>query len=149
MTSLSVNLNGFAALQARLEQLSKVEATKAGQAASRAGMVAVRKRVIADAPSSDVPEGEMRNRTTKGGAKRTEPHHKIKNAVKIKKTKSLSTTEVQTTVFIDTYHASFVEFGSIHNAPDPFFRTAFEAAIQDALDAVAKTLNKQLIKRSV
>jgi len=147
---VSVNLTGFADLQRRLERLSKEEATKAGQAANRAGAVVVRKAAIQEAPDSPkTTEGEVRTRHNKGGSTRREVHHKIKNWIKVKKTRSTSATEVQNTVAIFAYQSLFVQFGSIHNAADPFFQRAVDNNKQSIIEAMAKVLNRQLVRRGV
>lgn len=148
-TPLGVNLRGFSDLQRRLETLSKEEATKAGQIANRAGAAVLRKKVIESAPNSPkTTEGETRTRHNKGGTTRQETHHKIVNSVKVKKLKAGQAGEVKNAVtIVGAYHASFVEFGSIHNTADPFMLRALKANEQSIMDAISKVLNKQLIKR--
>jgi HK97 gp10 family phage protein len=139
------NVRGFAELNRRLVELSREQQTKIGQQASRAGAKVVADRTRQNAPVSDVPEGAERKRANKSGKTRTEPHHKIKNSIKVKKTRNESSTKVQTSVTTsEAYQASFVEFGSIHNSPDPFMRTSAEEAAQDAIDAMAKTIKRAL-----
>ncbi len=146
---ITANVTGTAALQRRLEQLSKEEATKAGQIANRAGAAVLRKEVIKEAPNSPkTTEGETRTRHNKNGSTRQETHHKIVNSVKVKKTKSTSTTQVHNAVSIGgAYHASFVEFGSIRNTANPFMMRTLQTSQQPIIDTIAKVLNKQLIKR--
>jgi HK97 gp10 family phage protein len=146
---ISSNMRGLAALQKRLENLSKEEATKAGQVANRAGAAVLRKEVIKTAPNSPkTKEGEVRTRHNKDGSTRKETHHKIVNSVKVKKTKGAKTTEVNNAVTINgAYHASFVEFGSIRNTADPFMLRALNASQDTIIETIAKVLNKQLVKR--
>lgn len=149
---ITANMKGLAAFQQRIEQLSKQEATKAGQVANRAGAAILKKEIIKTAPNSPkTTEGEKRTRHNKGGTTREETHGKIVNHVGIKKTKSNDPTKVQNSVFIDgkAYHASFVEFGSINNAADPFMLEALRSAQQPIIDTLAKVLNKRLIKAGV
>lgn len=80
--------SGFAQLEQRLKQLSREDATKAGQSANRAGAAVLKKAVEKEAPVSNVAEGTKITRHTKGGKTREETHHKIKNNVKIKKSKA-------------------------------------------------------------
>lgn len=129
---LSVDLRGFSALQRRLESLSKDEATKAGQIANRAGAAVLRKAVIATAPKSPkTTEGEIRTRHNKGGTTRQEVHNKIVNSVRVKKIKAGQAGEVKNAVtIVGAYHATFVEFGSIHNSADPFMLRALEARVR-------------------
>jgi HK97 gp10 family phage protein len=139
-------VNGLAGLQARLSNLSREQQTKLGQAANRAGAAVVAKKVKAAAPVSSVPEGAVRNRHTKGGTTRQEIHHKISNSIKVKKAKSNDPTKVVNSIVAETYTANFVEWGSIHNAPNPFMRNAFDQAQPEAIAQLAKILNKRLMK---
>lgn len=149
MTGFSANFTGFAQLQQRLEKLGKDEATKAGQIANRAGAAVIAKKAKAAVPISKIAEGASIKRHTKGGTTRTEKHRKIVNWIKVKKTKGDTATQVHNAVTVGAYQAQFVEFGSIHNAPNPFLRQAFEANNQEIIDAMAKVLDRQLIKRGV
>lgn len=149
MSGFTANLQGFSQLQRRMEQLSKVEATKAGQIANRAGAAVIAKKAKASAPSSNVAEGATITRNTKGGTTRTEKHHKIVNWIKVRKTKGDTPTQVHNAVSVEAYQAQFVEFGSIHNSPNPFLRVAFESNNQEIIDAMAKVLTRQLVKRGV
>ncbi len=140
-------VKGFAELKRWLEQYSREQQTKVGQQMSRAGAKVVAERTRQNAPVSDVAEGATRTRKTKGGTTRTEEHHKIKNSIRVKKTRNESSTKVQTSVTTsDAYQAGFEEFGSIHNAANPFMRTSAEEAAPDAIDAMAKTLKRALDK---
>ena len=149
---ITADMRGLKALQRRLESLSKEEATKAGQIANRAGAAVLRKEVIKTAPNSPkTKEGEVRTRHNKGGTTRQETHGKIVNNVKVKKTKSSDPTQVHNAVTIGSkaYHASFEQFGSIHNTANPFMLGALEASQQSIIETIAKVLNKQLVKRGV
>lgn len=147
--AINVNLKGFADLNRRLEKISKEEATKAGQIANRAGANILKKEVIKTAPNSPkTTEGEKRTRHTKSGSTREETHHKIINSVRVKKTKADSTTKVQNSVaIVGAYHATFVEFGSIHNTADPFMLRALEASDETIIETIARILDKQLVRR--
>lgn len=146
--TVTVNLHGFSQLSQRLSRLAKEDATKAGQVANRAGATVLRKAVVNEAPvSQKTTEGETRNRGT-----RTETHGKIKNNVIVRKTKSATTsTQVQNSVGVkkNAYHASFVQFGSIHNSADPFMLRALQSNEQPIIDAIGRSLNKQLVRRGI
>jgi HK97 gp10 family phage protein len=148
MANLSVQMKGFAELQARLEQLATTDATKAGQSAVRSGATVALKSIKSEAPVSDVPEGATHNRHRKDGSAVEEAHHKIANNLKIKKTRTPNQHQVAVTIGVGpAYQASLVEFGSIHNKPDPFMLRGIANAIQEIIDQMGKALNKQLIKR--
>lgn len=61
---------------------------------------------------------------------------------------SLSTRNDEGTVSVgpskDAYYAQFVEFGSIHNRPNPFMRRTFDAAGQKMLEVFTNTMKKYL-----
>lgn len=141
--------SGFAQLEQRLKQLSREDATKAGQSANRAGAAVLKKAVEKEAPVSNVAEGTKITRHTKGGKTREETHHKIKNNVKIKKSKAPGGRVENLVHIAQGYHASMVEFGSIHNQPNPFMLRALESNKDEIIAAIAKALNKGLIKRGV
>jgi HK97 gp10 family phage protein len=146
MSGMTVNLSGLAAIHARMANLSREQQTKLGQSANRAGAVSIAKKVKAAASVSNVLEGAVRNRKTKAGSVRQEVHHKISNSIKVKKTKSNDPSKVVNSIVAGTYTANFEEFGSIHNTPNPFMRTAFDQGQQDAIDAISKLLGKRLVK---
>jgi len=141
--------SGFKQLEQRLNKLSREDATKAGQSASRAGAVVVQKAAIKEAPVSQVAEGKQITRHNKGGTTRQETHHKISKNIKVKKGKAPEGRVENLVTVAKGYHASMVNFGSIHNQPNPFMLRALEASKDDYIAAVAKALNKALIRRGV
>lgn len=139
---LTYNLAGFAELDKALSELSTDVATKIGQAADRAGAMVIAKAVSDAAPDGPTAEGVMETRHG-----REIPHAKIKNHVKVKKTKNVSPTKVQTTITTTTaIQALWEEFGSIHNAPTRFMSKAVGASAQAAIDQIAATLRKRIDK---
>ena len=119
MSSFSFTTSGFRQLEQRLNQLSREDATKAGQAANRAGAAVLKKEIEKEAPVSNVAEGATITRRNKSGTTRQETHHKISKNVKIKKQRVDTDGRVENLVHIAKgYHAHMVEFGSIHNQPD-------------------------------
>jgi HK97 gp10 family phage protein len=149
MSGLAVNLTGFSALNQRLTKMAREDATKTGQAANRAGAAAAAKAMMAAAPVGPDAEGSIRQRTRKGGKKVEEVHHKIVNSIKVRKVRSRTDGTVENKIVAGTYIASLNEFGSIHNAPNPFMRRAFDASQQTIMDAIAKTLDKRLTKKGI
>lgn len=144
------NLRGLADLNKRLSALPKDVATKLGQSANRAGAAVLAKKAKALAPVGPVAEGAEVTRKRKSGAVVKEKHHKIKNSIKVKKTKNVSQTRVQNTVTTgQAYQASFVEFGSIHNAPNPFMKNAFEQNKDEIVATMAAALVKGLTRKGV
>lgn len=145
---ITADLKGLKDFEQRLAAIGEDAATKAGQAANRAGAMLVAKEVRRIAPNSPkTTEGEKRKRHNKGGTTREETHHKIVNSVRVKKRKPTDPHTVQNAVtIVGAYHANFVQFGSIHNAVDPFLTDALENVQQPVIDAVAKMLEKRLTK---
>lgn len=148
--SFSVSMHGFAALNARMANLSKDQQTKLGQQANRVGAVVIAKKIKEVAPVSNQAEGSIRNRRNKDGSTRQEVHRKITNHIKVRKRKTSTPTQVKNSIEVESYIARFVELGSIHNAPpNPFFRTGFNQAQPDAIAAIAKSLGKKLTRLNV
>ena len=148
--TVTVTTTGFAALESRMKSLSNDIATKVGLSSVRAGAVVIRKKITEGAPDGPHAEGSIRNRTRKSGKVVQEKHAKIKNHIKVRKVKSAAGLVAYAIVVgKDAYHASFVEFGSIHNAPNPFFRTGFALASEDAVDRIKAVLAKRLDKAGV
>ncbi len=146
---MTVNLSGMSAIQARMQALSRDVATKTGQAANRAGAAHVAKKIAAAAPDGPDANGSDRTRTLKNGAKVTTPHAKINKNIKVKRVKAAEGTVKNQITSGRAYHAMFVEFGSIHNQPDPFFSTTFENEQQAAIDKIAEILKKRLTQAGV
>lgn len=150
MSGMTFNLSGFKQLEQRLMSLSREDATKAGQSANRAGAAYAAKKIKAKAPVGPDAEGSKRTRTTKSGKTREEVHHKIVNSIKVKKVRTDRDGKVENAISTTAaYQASFVEFGSIHQPPNPFMRSTFEAEENAILDVMAKALAKNLLRRGV
>jgi HK97 gp10 family phage protein len=145
MGDFSYNLKGFSELNARLADLAGKQATSAGQSAIRAGGVVLRDAVKAKAPVGPTPEGAKEKH-----GDRTITHHKIAEQITVTKVKSPNEHQVSVAVHNGkAFHASWVEFGSIHNQPNPFFLNALNDVGQEVIDKVGATLGKQLTKRGV
>ena len=148
MAGLDVKLNGFAQLQARLESLATTEATKAGQSAIRSAGTLLKNTVKAYAPVSDVAEGKTHQRRRKDGSTVEEAHHKIVNNIIIKKLNTGNQHQVGVSVGTgQAYQSHMVEWGSIHNKPNPFMLRAVQSVEQELIDKIGEALQKQLIKR--
>lgn len=143
------DLKGFAELDRRLKSLSSDVQTKIGQSANRAGAVVIARVVKRNAKIGPTPEGAIRKRRRKGGAKVESAHRKIVNSIKVRKTRNLETTKVQNTIAIYAPQASWEEFGSIHNKATHFMEKSVDEAKPNALGAMAKTLNKRLTRAGV
>ena len=149
MSAVNATLKGFAGLEARLKLLGDDVATKIGQAANRAGAVLLLARVKAAAPVGPTPEGAQIIRNTKKGS-RTETHHKIRNNLKVIKKRTFGQNAVSNSITVGkAYQASFVEFGSIRQAPNPFMRNALENNQDEAIAKIAAIIEKRLTKMGV
>ena len=148
--AVSFNITGASQLNARLNQLARADATKAGQTAIRAGGRELLKATKQEAPVGPDAEGSVRKRKRKSGAVVTEKHHKIVNNLKLTKVRSKDDGVVKVALHAGAaYHASLVNFGSIHNPPDAFMLRALNKADEAAIAAISKALNRALIKRGV
>jgi HK97 gp10 family phage protein len=149
VTGVTINMHGLAALNQRMSALPKDVQTKLGQQANRVGAAVIAKKAKELAPVSNQAEGSIRTRHTKSGTTRQEVHKKIVNSIKVRKTKTTTPTQVQNSIAVETYTATYVELGSIHNTPNPFLRNAFTQAQPDAIAAIAKSLGKKLTRLNV
>lgn len=147
--TLSVSAHGFADLNWRLRQLGYDVSTKIGQSANRAGATVIAKAIKDQAPVGPDAQGSIRNRKRKSGKVVQEEHQKIANNIRVKKVRAPDGQVVNAVTAGQAYHATFVELGSIHNAPNPFFRRGFESSQADALDKIAQTLDRRLKKAGV
>lgn len=146
---LTFTMTGWSDLENRLKQLSSTDATKAGQSANRAAAAYMVKKIREAAPDGPSAEGSIRNRKRKSGTVVQEKHEKIKNHVRVRKGRANDANTVENLVIVDPYHASYEEFGSIHNQATHFVEKTFDRESQAALDVMAKALNKGLIRRGV
>lgn len=142
-------IKGFDAFEARMNNLAADVRTKIGQSANRAGAVVIAKAVKKNAKIGPTPEGAARTRRRKGGAQVESAHKKIVNSIKIRKSRSLETTKVQNTIAIYAPQAVWEEFGSVHNKATHFMERSVDEAQEDALAAMAKTLDRRLKKAGV
>jgi len=149
MSGMTVKLGGFAALEKRLNEISREHATKIGQSANRAGAVEILKQAKAQAPVGPTAEGAKSNRHRKGGSVVEEIHHKIANWLRVKKVRAPEGRVESAVTVSKAYHAYWVEFGSVHNAPNPFMKRALDTAQQAAIDRIAAVLEKRLTKAGV
>jgi HK97 gp10 family phage protein len=148
VSGLNVTFSGWTQLEQRMKTLANSEATKVGQSANRAGAAALVKKLKATAPVGPTAEGAVQNRKRKSGAVVQEAHHKIKNWIKIKKTRASSSDTVQNSVHIAKgFHSNFMEFGSIHTPATHWMQNTIDASHQEIIDAMAKALDKGLIRR--
>jgi HK97 gp10 family phage protein len=148
MASLNINMSGFKELQARLQEMATVDATKAGQSAIRSGGKIALNAIKADAPVGSTPEGATESRHSASGGTRKVAHHKITNSLKIGKVNTPNEHQVSVAIGAGkAFQASWEEFGSIHNAATHFMERGLTNSTQEIIDAVSKALNKQIIKR--
>lgn len=147
---MSATLTGLADLERRVALLTSDLATKVGQSANRAGAKKYSDLLKAAVPVGPTPEGAVRLRRRKSGTVRREIHHKLRNSIRIKKIRSDHIHKVVNAVTVGkAYHAAFIEFGSIHNPPNPVMRKTLEDNQQAIIDEMAKVLNKRLVKAGV
>lgn len=148
--TMTVNVTGMAQLNARLQRLGKDVATKTGQAANRAGAAYVAKKIAQAAPDGPDADKSRRTRKLKNGTQVVYEHRKLNKNIKVKRIKASRDGEVINQITTgNAFHGLFVELGSIHNQPQPFFESTFEAEKQNAIDKIKVTLRKRLAKLGV
>ena len=148
--TMTVNVNGMAALNARLQRLGKDVATKTGQAANRAGAAHIAKKIAQAAPDGPDADKSRRTRKLKNGTQVVYEHRKLNKNIRVKRIKASRDGEIVNQITTGrAFHALFVELGSIHNQPQPFFESTFEAEKQNAIDKIKITLEKRLQRLGV
>lgn len=144
MASVTIKIDGLAALGERMRGLADKVNLKLARAANNAGAQVIKKAAVAKAPDSDAPhkiDGVLVN-----------PGNLKKNIVVKRVTKSALTAEHIVTVRgkkKDGYAARYgriVEHGSVKMGARPFLRPALEGNQSKIIDAVAKKLGDGLKK---
>ncbi len=142
-----IEVQGLAALGARMERLKKELSTKAAWQATSAAAGVVKKAAIAAAPDYDKPHIVKDTLVQPGNLK--------KNIITKKISRTSLTAEYIVTVRgkkKDGYAARYgrlVEFGTINMSAQPYMRPALAKNIGDAIKAMAKKLERFLKKAGV
>lgn len=144
MARTVVKVDGLRELGEAMSALGKEVAQKIAASMTSAAAGVIRKDAIARAPEHDEPH------TVDGVL--VQPGNLKKNIVrkKVSKSKTRLTSEHLVTVRgkrKDGYAARYgrlQEFGTVHHAPQPFLRPAFDANKMKAIDAMKKTAGKRI-----
>ena len=142
----SFQLHGAKELKASLASLEKEIATKAGQAAVRAGANVIRNRVKAAAPLGDADTS--RTYRVKGSTEsRTADYGHLRDNIKVAKGKPR---KAHTVVSLVTTGKAFwgrmVEFGTTKMSAQSWFKPASDAAAPEAFKQMMTTLEKALAR---
>lgn len=147
--TLNVSVTGMAQIERRMQALGNDVATKVGQAANRAGAGHIAKEIAKAAPVGPDADGSDRTRKLRNGTQVTTKHTKLSKNVKVRKVRAQNGTVENQVTTGKAYHGMFVEFGSIHNQPQPFFETTFVREQQAAIDKIKDVLDKRLQRLGV
>lgn len=132
--TVTVKIEGLSELKAAIEQLPKA----VGKSVMRKVLMARAKTIAAAAKSlAPVNSGELRD--------------SIIASTKLSKRQKREAKE--TGSYVEVYagagplpHAHLVEFGSVHNAPEPFMRPAWDGAKGELLDTIKEDLWSEIQK---
>lgn len=144
MARTVVKVDGLRELGEAMSALGKEVAQKIAASMTSAAAGVIRKDAIARAPEHDEPH------TVDGVL--VQPGNLKKNIVrkKVSKSKTRLTSEHLVTVRgkrKDGYAARYgrlQEFGTVHHAPQPFLRPAFDSNRMKAVDAMKKTAGRRI-----
>lgn len=144
MATTTIKVEGLRELGAAMQALGNEVAKRIATGMTSAAAGVVRKDAIARAPEHDKAH-------TVDGVE-VQPGNLRKNIVrkKVSKSKTRLTSEHLVTVRgkrKDGYAARYgrlQEFGTVHHAPQPFLRPAFDAKKMEAIEAMKKTAGRRI-----
>lgn len=141
MASVTVKVEGLAQLEKRMQTLALDMQDKIARAATAAGAVVIKNAAIRNAPrdTGNLAKNIIAKRLPKGEAQHTSEH--IVTVRKGKLTKKQKASGLK-----DAYYGGFVEFGTVHMAPRPYLRPAFDQNKTQAVDAMKSRIETRLKK---
>ncbi len=154
MAKTTIKIDGLRDLGEAMRGLSADVNKKIAFAGVLAGANVIKKKAIAKAPKSEKPHFVRLLASDRGAnadAVLVQPGNLKKNIVN-KRQKSPLTAEYIVTVRgkkKDGYAARYgrlVEFGTVHHAPEPFLRPAFDTGKEEAVQAIASRLDARVKK---
>lgn len=141
MASVTVKIDGLSDLGKRLQTLSDDMQGKVARAATAAGAVLVKNAAIRKAPedTGNLKRNVIAKRIPKSQTNLTSEH--IVTVRKGKKTAKQKAAGLR-----DAYYASWVEFGTVKMAPQPYLRPAFDENKEKAVQAIKDRLEARIKK---
>ena len=141
MGSVTVKVAGLAELEKRMQTLALDMQNKIARAATAAGAVVIKNAAIRNAPrdTGNLAKNIIAKRLPRGEAQHTSEH-----IVTVRKGKL--TAKQKATGMRDAYYGGFVEFGTVHTAPRPYLRPAYDQNKTQAVEAMKSRIEARLKK---
>lgn len=138
--AVRIKVDGLQAFGAKLQELSEEMSTKIARSATAAAAGVVKKSAQQKAPkrTGNLAKNIITKRLGKSQTTLTSEHIVT---VRRKRTKAQKASGEES-----AYYGKFVEFGSIHNTPQPYLRPAFDENVTEAIDTM-KTVIADKIAR--
>lgn len=136
--AVRIRVDGLQALGAKLREMGDEMTTKIARGATGAAADVVKKSAQEKAPkrTGNLAKNIITKRLSKSQTNLTSEHIVT---VRRKRTAGQKKSGAQS-----AYYGQFVEFGSIHNVPQPFLRPAFDENVQGAIDTMKSVIASRI-----
>lgn len=133
-------VEGLKALGAKLNDMGEEMTTKIARGATAAAAGVVKKSAQAKAPkrTGNLAKNIITKRLGKSQTALTSEHIVTIRRKRTKKQKEAGTESA--------YYGMFVEFGSIHNTPNPFLRPAFDENVSKAIETMKSVISDRIAR---
>lgn len=139
--SVTVKIDGLSDLGKRLSTLSADMQGKVARAATAAGAVVIKNAAIQKAPEDT---GNLKRNIIAKRIPKSQTDLSSEHIVTVRKGKK--TAKQKAAGIRDAYYASWVEFGTVKMAAQPFLRPAFDQNKETAVDAIKNRLEARIKK---
>ena len=136
----TIEVKGLRELGEKLQAMGEEMATKIARGATGAAAAKVKAAAQVKAPrrTGNLAKNIITKRLGKSQTSLTSEHIVT---VRRSRTKGMKKAGEQS-----AYYGQFVEFGSIHNTPQPFLRPAFDENVQGAIDTMKLVIADRIAK---
>lgn len=136
----TIEVKGLRELGEKLQAMGEEMATKIARGATGAAAAKVKAAAQVKAPrrTGNLAKNIITKRLGKSQTSLTSEHIVT---VRRSRTKGMKKAGEQS-----AYYGQFVEFGSIHNTPQPFLRPAFDENVQGAIDTMKSVIADRIAK---
>lgn len=138
--AVRIKVEGLQALGTKLQAMGEEMAVKIARGATGAAANLVKKSAQQKAPkrTGNLAKNIITKRLGKSQSSLTSEHIVT---VRRKRTKGQKKSGEQS-----AYYGQFVEFGSIHNVPNPFLRPAFDENVQRAIETMKSVISDRIAR---
>lgn len=138
--AVRIKVEGLQALGAKLQAMGEEMTTKIARGATGAAANLVKKSAQQKAPkrTGNLARNIITKRLGKSDSSLTSEHIVT---VRRRRTKGQKSSGEKS-----AYYGQFVEFGSIHNVPNPFLRPAFDENVQRAIETMKSVISDRIAR---